>query len=95
MIAVWTDEAEQDRWQAMDYYIDKDCPEAALELDEQISCVICRLEQFPYSGRIGRIRGTREARVGSYILTYRVMPDCLLITHFTHGAMLFPPIRNS
>lgn len=94
MIAVWTDSAEQGRWKAMEYYTSKDSPEFALELDEQIACTVARLEQFPYSGRTGRIRGTREAIIGSYILTYRIMPDCLLITHFVHGAMQYPPLRS-
>ena len=95
MITVWTDAAKQDRWEAMEYYIAKGAPEAALELDEQISSIIARLEQFPHSARAGRIRGTREAIVGHYILTYRILPDCLLITHFVHGSMLYPPVRHA
>lgn len=32
MITVWTDAAKLDRWEAMECYIDKGAPEAALEL---------------------------------------------------------------
>ena len=77
MITVWTEAAELDRWEVREYYISKGVPEVALELDEQISNTIARMEQFPKSARTGRIRGTREAIVGPYILTYRILQDCL------------------
>lgn len=89
MIAVWASTAERDRWAAMEY-IANDNPEVALKLDEEISLAVRRLEQYPYSTRIGRLKGTREAIIGSYILVYEVHPDCLLITHFVHCARLFP-----
>lgn len=89
MIAIWTSTAERDRWAAMEY-IANDNPEAALELDEEISLTVRRLEQYHHSARIGRLKGTREAVIGSYILVYEVHPDYLLITHFVHCARLFP-----
>mgnify|MGYP002074428378 FL=1 len=73
----------------MEYIADEN-PLAAILLDEDIDRTVRRLEQYPNSAKIGRLKGTREAVIGSYILVYEVHPDCLLITHFVHCARLFP-----
>lgn len=90
MKAVWTGPAEQERWEIMDH-IDADDPQAALNFDEEVSRMVARLEQFPRSGRIGRLEGTREAIIGKYVLVYELRKNCLLITHFVHGMRKFPP----
>lgn len=92
MKAVWSAEADRDR-DAIFAHIEEHDPSAAFKLDMEISKIIFRLEQFPNSGRPGRLPGTREAVIGSYILVYKVLPNALLITQLVHGARKFPPTR--
>ena len=51
-----------------------------------------RIVQAPYSGRIGRVDGTREAVVPrtAYILVYRVSEQAIEILGIWHGARLWP-----
>lgn len=92
MKAIWSAEADRDRDEVLDYIEEHD-PDAAFKLDMEISKIIVRLEQFPNSGRPGRLPGTREAVIGPYILVYKVLPNALLITQLVHGARKFPPNR--
>lgn len=90
MRVVWTSPARRQLADATEYIATYD-PLAALTLDEKVDQTIERLVQFPNSGRIGRIIGTREGVIGAYILVYEVHTDFLLVTHFVHGNRLFPP----
>jgi toxin ParE1/3/4 len=51
-----------------------------------------RLGQMPYSGRIGRVNGTREAVVPHtpFILVYEVSAKAVQILGIWHGARLWP-----
>ena len=51
-----------------------------------------RIGQMPYSGRVGRIDGTREAVVPrtAYILVYRVSEKTVDILGIWHAARLWP-----
>ena len=59
MRLVWSAKACRRREEIFDY-IAADNPKAALWLDDQFSQAAERLTAFPYSGRIGRVAGTRE-----------------------------------
>lgn len=89
MEVIWTTPARLQLAEAIEYIAEKD-PMAALLLDEKVDKTIERLSQFPNSSRIGRLQGTREAIVDSYVLVYEVHPEHLLITDFVHGARMFP-----
>ena len=89
MEVIWTTPARLQLAEAIEYIAEKD-PLAALILDEKVDKTIERLSQFPNSSRIGRLQGTREAVVDSYILVYEVHHAHLLITDFVHGAQMFP-----
>jgi toxin ParE1/3/4 len=55
----WSNAAIGDREEIFDY-IAFDNPPAAIKLDERISERVQALLQFPESGRLGRVPGTRE-----------------------------------
>jgi toxin ParE1/3/4 len=53
------------------------------------------LEMFPYSGRLGRVDGTRELPLPPlpFIVVYRVLEqvDVVEIVNVIHGAQRWPP----
>lgn len=89
MEVIWTTPARLQLAAAMDYIAEKD-PAAAISLDERVDKTVERLSQFPNSARIGRLANTREAIIGPYVLVYVIHSDTIVITHFVHGAQMFP-----
>jgi addiction module RelE/StbE family toxin len=73
-------------------HIAKDSPEAASRVVRTIVEAALRLEQFPLSGRVGRVEGTREwvVRGLPYILPYRVAEDAILIASVIHTSRKWP-----
>ena len=73
-------------------HIAKDSPEAAARVVGKIVEAALRLEQFPLSGRAGRIQGTRELVVPGlpYIIPYRVVDDVILILSVVHTSRKWP-----
>jgi len=73
-------------------YIAKDSPETAARVVGEIVQAALRLEQFPLSGRLGRIEGTRELVVPGlpYIIPYRVVDDVVLISSVIHTSRKWP-----
>ena len=59
MKLTWSALALSDR-DAIFTYIEADNPSAAVMVDERIVAAVRRLIDFPGSGRVGRIAGTRE-----------------------------------
>ena len=59
MKLVWSPYALADRREIFSY-IETDDPRAAITVDERIQKAVRRLVDFPESGRIGRVHGTRE-----------------------------------
>ncbi|MBD5641916.1 MAG: type II toxin-antitoxin system RelE/ParE family toxin [Desulfovibrio sp.] len=90
MKSVWVDSALDDLDSAIIWLSDYDL-NAALKLDDEVAQLVKLLEQFPFSGRPGRVDGTREAIAGNYVLVYRVTEAQLEILRFIHGAMQYPP----
>jgi addiction module RelE/StbE family toxin len=73
-------------------HIEADNPAAAIAIDERIVAAISRLRDFPESGRIGRLAGTRElVIVGTpYIAAYQLVEDGIRILRVLHGAQRWP-----
>ena len=91
MRLVWSRFALADRDQIFTY-IEADNPKAAAHIDEQIVLSARRLLEFPESGRIGRVAGTRELVIPrtSYIAAYVVIEDKVRILRVLHGAQIWP-----
>jgi len=59
-------------------YIEADSPRAAIAVDDAIAKAARQLIDFPQSGRIGRVTGTRELVVSTlpYIVAYAIQRGC-------------------
>ena len=73
-------------------YIEADNPSAAVMIDERIIAAVRRLSDFPVSGRVGRIAGTRELVIGGtpYVAAYAVTEISVRILRILHGAQEWP-----
>ncbi|WP_082529951.1 type II toxin-antitoxin system RelE/ParE family toxin [Rhizobium sp. Root1203] len=73
-------------------YIEADNPSAAVLIDERIVAATRHLIDFPASGRIGRIAGTRELVIKGtpYIAVYSVTETTVRILRVLHGAQEWP-----
>lgn len=73
-------------------HISKDSPKVASRVVGRIVESALRLEQFPLSGRVGRIKGTRELVVPGlpYIILYRAVDDAVLISSVIHTSRKWP-----
>jgi toxin ParE1/3/4 len=91
MRLVWTVSAYADREAIFDY-IEMDSPQAAVSVDDRIETEVERLIQFPESGRIGRVEGTRELVISHtpYIAAYCIDDDAVRILRILHGAQVWP-----
>ncbi len=77
---------------ALAEYISRDNPAAAERTVVAIRSAVENLEQFPSSGRPGRISGTRELVVSGtpYIVPYRVRGDIVQLIRVFHAARKWP-----
>ena len=91
MKLVWTQHALADRDTIFDH-LESDSPRAALKVDDQIVAAVRRLLDFPESGRLGRVAGTRELVVPHtpFIAAYVVTADKVRILRILHGAQIWP-----
>ena len=91
MKLVWTARSRADR-RAIYAYIEAENPRAAITVDERIRNAVHRLTDFPNSGRVGRVEGTREVVVkgAPYILAYRIEGNIVRILRVIHAARLWP-----
>jgi toxin ParE1/3/4 len=87
----WSVFAQADRDLIFDY-IEADRPMAAIAVDERIKSQVDKLARSPYSGRLGRIEGTRELVISHtpYIVAYRISSDSVRILRILHGAQRWP-----
>jgi len=87
----WSAHALSDR-DAIFTYIEADNPAAAILIDERIVATARRLLDFPASGRVGRIAGTRELVINGtpYIATYAITETTVRILRVLHGAQEWP-----
>ena len=73
-------------------YLQGESAAGAVTIRRRILETVRRVGQMPYSGRIGRIDGTREAVVprSPYIVVYQVSAQTVDILGIWHGARLWP-----
>jgi len=73
-------------------YIEADNPAAAALIDEPIVAAVRRLLDFPASGHMGRIAGTREFVINGtrYIAAYAITERAVRILRVLHGAQEWP-----
>lgn len=87
----WSVLALQDRNAIFDYIEQRD-PAAAIRLDERIGQAVETLAEFPWSGRSGRVDGTRELVISRtpFIAAYCVLDDAVRVLRVLHGAQQWP-----
>jgi toxin ParE1/3/4 len=87
----WSAFALSDR-DAIFTYIEIDNPAVAVLIDERIVAAARRLLDFPSSGRVGRIAGTRELVINGtpYIAAYTTTETTVRILRVLHGAQEWP-----
>lgn len=91
MKLAWSAFALSDR-DAIFTYIEAENPSVAILIDERIVAATSRLIDFPASGRIGRIAGTRELVINGtpYVAAYSVSETAVRILRVLHGAQEWP-----
>ncbi len=82
-------------WRSLDAqldYIAQDGPVAAVGQGDRVMEAATRLADFPESGRMGRVPGTRElvVRGTPFIIAYRVREEDVVILRVLHGAQRWP-----
>jgi toxin ParE1/3/4 len=87
----WTLPAVEQLREIFDYIAD-DNPAAAVKMVERIRRSIRQITRMPFTGRTGRVGGTREVIVPgtSYIVAYRVLEDAIHVLAVLHGAQKWP-----
>jgi plasmid stabilization system protein ParE len=88
---VWADQAREIFLEYLFFISEKD-QGAAERLFEQVERSLEPVSYFPYSGRPGRVPGTREiVSHPNYITIYEIHDNCIVIVDFTHVKKLYPP----
>jgi addiction module RelE/StbE family toxin len=91
MKLLWTQQACRDRRTIFDY-IRTENPIAAIAMDDRFVMASDQLSRHPYSGRPGRVAGTRELLAHpSYLMIYDVQEDMVRILAIVHTARQWPP----
>ncbi|KAB1089091.1 type II toxin-antitoxin system RelE/ParE family toxin [Neorhizobium galegae] len=91
MKLLWTPQARRDRRTIFDY-IRPENPMAAAAVDDQFAMAAGKLSRHPYSGRPGRVSGTRELLAHpSYLMIYDVQEGAVRILGIIHTARQWPP----
>jgi toxin ParE1/3/4 len=90
----WSPDAAADLQNIVDY-IRLDNPAAAQRVGRAIYNRLSMLGDFPQSGRIGRVEGTRELPLPPlpFIVVYRLFEyaNVVEIVNVIHGAQRWPP----
>jgi addiction module RelE/StbE family toxin len=88
---LWAQYALSDRDEIFTH-IEMENPRAAVQVDQQIVLAARRIIDFPESGRLGRIAGTRELVISRtpYIAAYVVTAEHVRILRVLHGAQMWP-----
>ena len=77
-------------------YISDRHPDAATKVRRKIRLAVLRLSEFPESGRLGSMPGTREIVVPGlpYLVIYRVRPAGVEILRVFHTSMNIPVAKS-
>lgn len=88
---IWHPDAEDDLEEIVDYIAIYNI-EAALKLARRIvGAIEDSLPRSPYTGRPGRVEGTRELVVHqNYIVIYEVTTDAINVPNVIHAARIYP-----
>jgi toxin ParE1/3/4 len=91
MKVIWSAASVRHIQEVIDY-IQGESVTGAITIRRRILETVWRVGQMPYSGRIGRADGTREAVVprSPYIVVYQVSSQVVEIVGIWHGARLWP-----
>ncbi|WP_223520512.1 type II toxin-antitoxin system RelE/ParE family toxin [Pseudomonas sp. GL-B-19] len=91
MRIIWTPAAAQDRADIWDYLYELN-PVAAIDMDNRFRDAVFRITQYPESGPVGIIAGTREMIPHqSYRLVYQSEADAVWILARVHTSRQWPP----
>jgi toxin ParE1/3/4 len=87
---VWSSAAIRDLQQIVDY-LQGESTGGANTIRRRILETVRRVGQMPYSGRIGRVEGTREAVVprSPFIVVYELSAQAIEILGVWHAARLW------
>jgi toxin ParE1/3/4 len=90
----WTEQATRQLDQAYDYIALSNSEKLAARITMLIVTTVQQLENFPMSGRAGRVRGTRELVVGNtpFIAAYAIQKARIVILAIYHGAQRWPEV---
>jgi toxin ParE1/3/4 len=91
MKLIWSAASVRHLQEVVDY-LQGESSAGAITIRRRILDTVRRVGQMPYSGRIGRVNGTREAVVPrtSYIVVYQVSAQAAEILGIWHGARQWP-----
>ena len=89
----WRPLAERDLVEIVTY-IAKDNPLAANTVFEEIKNQISMLAKYPYLGRVGRVKKTRELVIlrTPYLAPYQILNEAVNILRIVHGACKWPKV---
>lgn len=88
----WSDNALADL-NSIVRYIFQENPVAAFDLEDMVLSSTQNLLQFPYSGRIGHVFGTRELVVHpNYMVVYRIDAPLIQIISVVHTKKQYPDV---
>jgi toxin ParE1/3/4 len=87
---LWSDEALKDMISIFEV-ITESSPQNALVVDDRINEQVEMLSDFPLSGKLGRLSGTRELVIdkATSIVVYRVEDTRVRIVRVIHGGQLW------
>jgi toxin ParE1/3/4 len=91
MIIKWTNRADNERFDQLEYIFNEN-PVAASEIDIEIEIQVEQLSTHPKMGRIGRRKGTYEMVINRtpFIAIYRIKKQRIEIIRFLHGKQQWP-----
>ncbi len=90
MKVVWTPQAEQDRLIIWDYLSSKNRL-SAIRIDEMFSHAVRQLSDYPQSGKVGIVEGTRELTPHkNYRLIYEIQSKTIWILALVHASRNWP-----